>query len=74
MEFIYEGIQKTDSQKAFHGDKSPLYQQITHFSFQFMENDLFGSPSTGPGDFSSGRMWGKKAQSNFLRDHKKIAY
>jgi len=31
------------SQKAFHGYKSPLYQKITHFSFQFMENDLFGS-------------------------------
>jgi len=28
--------------KAFYGNKSPLYQQITHFSFQFMENDLFG--------------------------------
>jgi len=27
--------------KAFHGDKLPLYQQITHFSFQFGVNELF---------------------------------
>ena len=32
--------------EAFHGDKLPLYEQITNFSFQFMENDLFGRHKT----------------------------
>jgi len=73
--------------EAFHGEKSPLYRQITRQSFQTVVNDLFGSPSTaerfqhrpdvgvevsefisdGGGEKPS--PVGKKAQSDFLRDH-----
>jgi len=45
---IYDGLVK-----AFHDDKSPLYQQIT-LLFQYMENDLFGSPSTGRAQIIAG--------------------
>jgi len=32
--------------KAFHDDRSSLHPKVTHFSFQFMENDLFGTSSS----------------------------
>jgi len=32
--------------KAFHGDESPLYRQISHQSFQIIANNLLEAFST----------------------------